>query len=289
MDWPDYLQVWPAHGAGSACGKALGAVPQSTVGYEKLFNASIRAAESEEGFVKFILEGQPEPPMYFARMKRENRLGPKVLGGVPKVEQIGVAELAGIDGRARAIVDTRPWSAFKTGHVPGALSLPLNSSFTTDAGSMIDEHETIYLIVEPARLDEAVRDLIRVGLDSFGGWFDAGAVDRYAAAGGKLAATAEVSVSEARVMLETVKPVVLDARRRVEFAGGHIPGAMNIAHTRLLGRLGEVPRERPILVNCAGGSRSARACSLLQRHGYDVTNLAGGMVAWEQAGAVCER
>jgi hydroxyacylglutathione hydrolase len=289
MAWPDYLQVWPAHGAGSACGKALGAVPQSTVGYEKMFNAAIRAARSEQDFVNFILEGQPEPPLYFARMKRENKMGPKVLDGVPKPGQIGSAELEKIDGRKVAIVDTRRWPAFRAGHVPGSLSLPLSNSFSTDAGSMIDEHETIFLIVAPSRLDEAVRGLIRVGLDSFGGWFDADAMDRYAAAGGKLVPTDEVSVGEARAMLDAVKPLVVDARRMAEFAEGHIPGAMNIAHTRLLARLSEVPRDRPILVNCGSGARSARACSLLQRRGYEVTNLAGGILAWEQAGAPVER
>lgn len=285
MQWPDYLQVWPAHGAGSACGKALGSVPQSTIGYEKMFNPSIRAACSEQQFVSYILEAQPEPPLYFARMKHQNKVGPKLLGGVPKPGRITLAELAAADDRTHAIVDTRPWQAFRTGHVSGALSLPLTRSFSTDAGSMIDETQMIYLIVDPSRLDEAVRDLIRVGLDNIGGWIEPAAVDEYAAAGGRLVPTVEVSASEAQAMLGTIKPLVLDARRSAEFAAGHIPGAMNIAHTRLLARLGEVPKDRLILVHCQGGGRSARACSLLQKHGYEVANLAGGISAWEQAGA----
>jgi hydroxyacylglutathione hydrolase len=288
-EWPDYMQVWPAHGAGSACGKALGAVPQSTVGYEKMFNPSIRAAESEQGFVSYILEGQPEPPLYFARMKRDNKKGPRVLGGVPRPRQMSVDELKAVDGSRNAIVDARPWAAFRVGHVPGALSLPLSNSFNTDAGSMIDEREKIYLIVEPSRLDEAVRDLIRVGLDDFGGWFDANALDQFERAGGRLVPTAEISVDEAQAMLSTSNPFVLDARRKVEFAGGHIPGATNIAHTRLLTRIAEVPKNRPILVNCQGGTRSARACSLLQKHGYQVTNLAGGFLAWERSKVMVER
>jgi len=296
MEWPDYLQVWPAHGAGSACGKALGAVPQSTVGYEKMFNASIRAAESEQRFVDYILDGQPEPPLYFGRMKRDNKLGPKVLGGVPRPRELSTSELKAFDGRACAIVDTRPWAAFKAGHVCGALWLPLNSSFSTDAGSMIAEEEQVYLIVDPSRVDEAVRDLIRVGLDNIGGWFDAGALSQYESAAGaagcgcgKLVPTNEVSVSNAKAMLDTSKPFVLDARRKVEFADGHIAGAANIAHTRLRARLSEVPKDRHILVNCRSGARSGRACSLLQKHGYEVTNLAGGMLAWEQAQVLVDR
>lgn len=286
--WPDYLQVWPAHGAGSACGKALGAVPQSTVGYEKMFNPAVLAAKSESHFVESILDGQPEPPLYFARMKRDNKLGPAVLGGLPKPKALTVAEFAALNGRACAIVDTRPWPAFRAGHAPGALSLPLTNSFTTDAGSMIAEGETVYLVVEPARLDEAVRDLVRVGIDSIAGWFDAASMASYPAA--SLESIPELSVAEAQAYIASTRPYLLDARRRAELAAlGRIPGAANIAHTRLLARLGEVPKDRPILVNCQGGVRSARACSLLQKHGFSVTNLAGGFGAWAKAGAPVDK
>lgn len=289
MEWPDYMQVWPAHGAGSACGKALGAVPTSTVGYEKMFNASVLAAKTEQGFVDFILDAQPEPPLYFARMKRDNKMGPRVLGGVPKPKSLGVDELKNVDGTKAAIIDTRPWAAFRAGHVPGALHLPLNNSFNTDAGSLIAEDEAIVLIVEPGRLDEAVRDLIRVGLDNFAGWYDASKLDEFVAVGGRLVPTPEVSVEEARAMIDTSRPFVLDVRRATEFKEGHIAGASNIAHTRLLSRLAEVPKDRPILVNCRSGARSARSCSLLQKHGYQCTNLAGGMLAWEQGKVLVER
>jgi hydroxyacylglutathione hydrolase len=287
--WPDYLQVWPAHGAGSACGKALGAVPQSTVGYEKLFNSSILAAKDESTFVSAILEGQPEPPLYFARMKRENKAGPKVLRGVPNPPQLDAPRFASIDGARTAIVDTRAWPEFKAGHVPGALSLPLSNSFSTDAGSMITENEPICLLVDPSRLDDAVRALIRVGLDRIEGWCDARSLDQYTRAGGKLVATPEVSVDAARAIIDQQAPFVLDARRHAEFIEGHIPGAHNIAHTRLLAHLAEVPKHRPILVNCRSGVRSARASALLQRHGYNVTNLAGGILAWERAQGAMQR
>lgn len=289
MAWPDYLQVWPAHGAGSACGKALGAVPQSTVGYEKMFNASVLAAKTEQGFVDFILDAQPEPPLYFARMKRDNKIGPKVLGGVPTPRELSVDDLKKVVEKKAMVIDTRSWAAFRQGHLPGALHLPLNNTFNTDAGSLIGEHDVLHLIIEPSRVDEAVRDLIRVGLDKFCGWYDASKLDAFVAAGGTLVPTAEITVSDARVLLDTTKPFVLDVRRKTEFAEGHIAGATNIAHTRLLSRLADVPKHRPILVNCRSGARSARACSLLQRHGYEVTNLAGGMLAWEAANVPVEQ
>lgn len=288
MEWPDYLQVWPAHGAGSACGKALGAVPTTTVGYEKMFNPSILAARSEQGFVDFILDAQPEPPLYFARMKRDNKMGPRVLGGVPTPPRLTASDLRGIDGAQTAIIDTRPWAAFRAGHVRGALHLPLNNSFNTDAGSLIAEDEPMLLVVDGARVDEAVRDLIRVGLDRFVGWFDPADLAAYQAGGGAWATIAEKSVAEAQVLLETERPFVLDVRRTSEFRGGHIAGATNMAHTRMRARLAEIPSDRPILVNCQLGGRSARACSLLARHGFSCINLAGGMSAWSNARAAVE-
>jgi hydroxyacylglutathione hydrolase len=196
------------------------------------------------------------------------------------------AEFAKIDGTTAAIVDTRPWAQFKKAHAKGALALPLGNTFNTDAGSMIGEGETIYLVIDPARVDEAVRDLIRVGLDDIAGWIDATKMSDVAAAGGTLETIEEVDVAAAQVLLggataASARPFVLDARRRVEFAEGHIDGAHNIAHTRLFGRMAEVPKDRHILVNCRSGARSARACSLLQKHGYRVTNLAGGILAWQ--------
>lgn len=279
---PDFVQVWPAHGAGSACGKALGAVPTSTIGYEKRFNPALKAATSEQQFVDYILAGQPEPPLYFANMKRDNKVGPKVLGGVPSPPEIEAPALLAIDSRQSAILDTRPWRAYREGHLPGSLSFPLGRTFSTDVGSLVAEDEGIYLIVAPDRLESAVRSLIRIGLDDLRGWFDANALDELEARGVALATLPEVSPQEARTLLEDSHLSVLDVRRATEFAEGHLPRAKNIAHTRLASRLDELPKNRRWLVNCRSGKRSARACSWLQRRGYSVVNLEGGMLAWER-------
>ena len=277
---PDFVQVWPAHGAGSACGKALGAVPMSTFGYEKRFNAAILSATSEQEFVDFILTGQPEPPLYFANMKRDNKVGPKVLGGLPQPEQLDAAALRALDGKKVAIIDTRDWQAFRKGHVPGSLALPLTNSFNSDAGSFVKDTDEIYLIVEPAQLEEAIRDLIRVGLDNIRGWYDAGAVAGY---GGELATIDEISVDEATRLLEDPSVNVLDVRRATEYAEGKLPRSTNVAHTRLAARMDEVPKDGRLLVNCRSGARSARSCAFLKREGYDVVNLAGGILAWDEA------
>lgn len=280
-DVPDFVQVWPGHGAGSACGKALGAVPMSTVGYEKRFNPAIRAATSEDAFVDFILSGQPEPPMYFATMKKLNKVGPPVLGGVPQPKRMTATDLRSVDAKTTAIVDTREWAAFRGGHVPGSLSLPLIKSFNTDAGSLIGADEPIILIIEPDRLDEAVRDLIRIGLDRIEGWVDASTLGEYEDDAHTLATTPEVDADEASGLIESGGVRVLDVRRKTEFREGHIEDATNIAHTRLMSRLDEVP-DGKLLVHCRSGVRSARASAYLQRLGREVINLRGGFLAWEQ-------
>lgn len=278
---PDYVQIWPGHGAGSACGKALGAVPTSTVGYEKRFNPALKLAidedTSEGSFVDFILEGQPEPPMYFANMKRVNRDGPDVLGRLPKPRQVHLAEMVTFDPMQVALIDTRPWGPYRDGHLPGAMSFPLNNSFNTDVGSMVRADEDIYLIIEPSRLEEAIRDLVRIGLDRIRGWMDSGEMSGAA----DLVSTAEVDVPEA-AQLVSEGAWVLDVRRASEFATGHIDGAKNIAHTRLASRLEELPEGKKMLVHCQSGLRSARACGYLQRWGYDCINLKGGYAAWEK-------
>ncbi len=282
---PDFVQVWPAHGAGSACGKALGAVPMSTVGYEKRFNPAILAARSEQGFVDFILAGQPEPPMYFANMKRVNKIGPPVLGELPSPPRVTADDLRTLDAKVVAIIDTRAWDDFRSGHVPGSLSFPLSKSFNTDAGSMVLDTEDMYLVIEESNLEEAIRDLIRVGLDRFKGWCPASEVS----ATPGLATIDQVSVREALGLVESRQVAVLDVRRATEFAGGHLPGAVNIAHTRLAGRMDEVPTGSKLLVNCRSGVRSARASAYLARQDIDVINLEGGMLAWEQSAAAVER
>ncbi len=285
---PEWLQVWPAHGAGSACGKALGAVPQSTVGYEKRHNAALGAAAEERRFVDFVLSGQPEPPAYFTRMKRLNRDGPPVLGGLPRPRELSVGDVKSLDTRRVALMDTRTWKQFMAGHVPGSLYLPLNASFSTDAGSFVGADEEIVLIVEAARAEEAVRALVRVGLDRIMGRFEPAALEQYRAAGGRLDQAREVDVMKAAELRER-GAFALDVRRATEFAEGHLGGALNVAHTRLVERVGEVPAGGPVLVNCLGGGRSARACAFLRRRGYDAINVGGGFKAWEMAGLGIER
>jgi len=231
--------------------------------------------------VDFILSGQPEPPMYFATMTKLNKIGPPVLGGVPQPKKMSATDLRAVDAKRTAIIDTREWPAFRGGHVPGSLSLPLIKSFNTDAGSLIGPDEPMVLVIEPDRLDEAVRDLIRIGLDRIEGWVDAATLGEFEDETHTLAVTTERDPDEAAGLIESGAVRVLDVRRKTEYREGHIEDATNIAHTRLMSRLDEVP-DGKLLVHCRSGVRSARASAYLQRMGREVINLKGGFLAWEQ-------
>lgn len=271
---PEFLQVWPAHGAGSACGKSLGDVPISTVGYELRTNRSILVAADEESFVRFILAGQPEPPAYFARMKRDNRAGPKLLPSLPSPRELRVDEVKGLDGRLDVVVlDTRTRDAFFEGHLRGSILAELDYQFCTIAGSYVDEEMAIYLVVEEDRLEEAVRALVRVGLDRIEGFLTPATLAEHARRVGVPARTEAIDMAEMESRRLAGGTLILDVRGKAEFDGGHVPGARNIAHTRVGLRLGELPKDRPVLVHCNSGARSAAAVSLLDRHGYKVVQV----------------
>lgn len=269
---PEFMQIWPGHGAGSACGKALGAVPETTVGYELRYNNSIKSATSEDEFVKFILEGQPEPPLYFARMKRDNKIGPKVLKGLPQPKHLTLNELKKLAGNTDVVLlDTRERDEFSEGHIPGSLLSPLNKQFNTVAGSYITEDEEIYLIVEEHRVSEAVRDLYRIGLDNIIGFVTPTDLDHYKEEGGELKTITVQKFDDIDKYVGNDDYQILDVRKASEYEEeGNIEGAQNIAHTRLLTRLEEVPGDRKIVVHCQAGGRSAVAAALLQRNGYEV-------------------
>ncbi|MEX2604241.1 MAG: MBL fold metallo-hydrolase [Gracilimonas sp.] len=278
---PGYWQLWPGHGAGSACGKALGAVPESTVGYEQRYNKSIRAAGSESEFVKFILDGQPEPPLYFSRMKRDNKKGPKILGELPQPKNISVEKMIGQVRISNAvIVDTRNRTDFMNGHIQGSLLSPFTNDFSTTVGSYVEEDEDIYLIIEENAVAKAVLDLIRIGLDKISGYITPDQIQQFAENGGELFTTEILNFQQAEDFLDAGKANLLDVRRKSEFDEAHIPGSLNIAHTRLLERMLEVPQDKPVMVSCRTGRRAAVAAALMERADFAVKYVDDKIEEW---------
>ena len=284
---PDHLQVWPGHGAGSACGKALGAVPSSTVGYEKRSNWGV-AETDEASFVAAVLEGQPEPPRYFAAMKRINRDGPPVLGQMPVARRLGATDvLAGASKSSRWIVDLRPARQFADGFIAGSLSLPYAKSFSTWTGSIIPVTDELVLMSDgdDDAVRWAVRDLSRIGFDRMLGWVDASeALHAWREAGHALQTVPQLSVTDVASTRADLAATVVDVRGRTEWDAGHLGGAMHIPLGDLRQRWHELPTT-PLLVHCQSGARSAVATSLLHRLGRtDAVDIRGGFTAWRAAG-----
>ncbi len=268
----DYLQIFPAHGAGSSCGKALSALPGSTLGYERRTNRALRLAQRNlENFVADILSGQPEPAPYFARMKRVNRDGIGVAGrpiALPRLDAIALTQ-PGI-----RIVDTRAdRAAFMRAHVPGSLHAPLHSPlFMSGVGSYLDENDSIILVLQTAYdAGLAARQLFRIGFDRLVGWIPAH----------EAPLTAQIKRFDF-VSFEAMESdgAVIDVRSGAEFAAGHLVGAQSFPFTRLKSTLDALPKNRRLFVHCGAGRRSALATSFLAAHEFDVVHVDGGRPEW---------
>ncbi len=278
---PDYVQVWPGHGAGSACGKALGAVASTTVGYERLtaWWRDPLERDDEEGFVAALLEGQPDAPRYFGRMKRQNRDGPALLEGRPELRELAPEELGARLGDELVLLDTRPEAEQWAASVPGALAVPGGRSFATYASYVVDperDRRGLVLLAPDARTAERLCDrLAHVGIDRVVGYVPSLA----GLPQGPLPLVSPGELAAALAAGEDV--VVLDVRTAAEHAAGHIPGALQMHAGRVAWQLDDLPRDRRLVVHCQSGARSAVAASLLRAEGFqDVTELQGSYLGW---------
>jgi hydroxyacylglutathione hydrolase len=218
-------------------------------------------------------------------MKRENRDGPALLGALPKPSRLDRAAIAGlVYDTSVTIVDTRGWREFRERHLRGSLHAPLTRAFPTVAGSYLQPEKSVVLVVDEERLDEAVVDLIRIGLDRFAGYLlpeDIAALEESAP---ELRASLEIDAGELLQILDEREAIVLDVRGVAEYQNGHLPAALNIPHTRLADRLGEIPRDTPLFVHCQSGVRSAAASAYLESEGFEPINVAGGYAGIIAAG-----
>lgn len=285
---PDYVQVWPGHGAGSACGKALGAVPSSTVGYERRFAwwADYLAKDDEEGFVKALLSGQPEAPSYFAVMKRLNRDGMPILGDLPQPHRLTPEQFRQALQGGAVLVDTRDKFAFAGGHLPGSLNIPGGKNFSTWAGWLLPYDRPLVLLAGSEAVQGLVRQLVRIGLDRIVGYIPT--LEGYAE--GELEAVPQASAAEVKAKWERGEVLILDVRGADEYKAAHIPGALNIHAGRVMQNLQRIPKDRPVVLHCLGGDRSSTAISALLAAGYsNVSNLTGGIKAWQEQGFPTEK
>jgi hydroxyacylglutathione hydrolase len=278
---PDYLQLWPGHGAGSACGKSLGAVPQSTLGYELRTNWAFQIDDEQE-FVRAVLADQPEPPAYFARMKQLNTIGAPSLPDPLRPDESRLRD------RVRSgalVVDTRAPEAFIETHLEGAISIPLGRSVLTWAGSVLDATRDLVLLMTPGEMHEAdvlVRDLALIGYDRVLGALPAIELETFSPR-----RVASIPYTRIRELSAGVgDATVLDVRSSSEWNEGHIPGAVNVPLAELTSRLSELRGRQPIVTYCQSGARSTVAASVLRAAGIvEVSNAEGGFDEWTRIGA----
>lgn len=280
---PDFLQILPAHGAGSACGKALGSIPLSVMGYERKFNTAFHQALTggRDEFVESILAGQTEPPVYFARMKRDNRDGQPLLPGglLPSPKHLTPAELVEFANSSPSLMlDLRgDRETFMAQHLKGSLYTPLRGTeFLEVVGSFVtDETTPITLLVNHENeVEQAVRELVRIGYDQVVGWIF---VEAALSSGMPVVSTERIDTSDLSTRLATAPGFVLDVRKASEFSEGHFDGALQIAHTRLATRLAEIPRDEVIYVHCRSGMRAAKSAAFLAREGFEVVHVDGSV------------
>lgn len=282
----DYIQVWPAHGAGSACGKALGAVPSSTVGYEKIQNWAFQFGMDQKGFVEELLDGQPEPPKYFARMKQLNRIDRPLLLEVPKPKRLSAGAFRQAMESGATVIDTRPKAEFAEAFIPGVIHIQNNASFTTWAGWFLKETDPIILIAPAEQIEDLCRKLMRIGLDNVMGF-----VPGLEGLDMKTEKVAQIHHEELLSLVASQDAQILDVRAAKEFKAHQIPGAKHLFLGTLSDELHKIDGNRPIIIHCQAGDRSSTAYSLLRKHGISgIRNYGGGMKEWlEKEGLAAAR
>jgi hydroxyacylglutathione hydrolase len=280
---PDYIQVWPGHGAGSACGKALGAVPSTTVGYEKIRNWAFRFENDELGFTKFLLEDQPEPPKYFAMMKKLNKVDRPLLTAVPKLKALSNQEMMEAMGRGVKLIDARNKTEFAKGYIPGSINIQGNNSFATWAGWFLNYEEQFMLLADASMLDDLTRKLMRIGLDNIIGYVPS--TVEFTDQGGQLDTVLIIDIDTFKSQLDEPNVQVVDLRNATEFKSGHIKGADHVFVGTLMDNLDKVSKDKKVVIHCQGGDRATIGYSLLASAGYtNILNYSASMNEWMALG-----
>jgi hydroxyacylglutathione hydrolase len=284
---PDATLVYPAHGAGSLCGKALSNETVSTIGEQKKFNYALQPM-SREAFKVIVTADQPEAPDYFVHDAILNRKERTALHDAmeKQLQPLSVDEVLALEKSGSQLLDVRDGIDFEGGHLRGSLNIALSGKYATWAGSMLSHDKPIVVVAEEGGEEEAVMRLGRIGFDNVAGFLEGGmrALEHRADLVERTERITAPALAEwlagTRPGIDG-KPVVLDIRSEPEHAGGHVAGSLNIPLPHLEERIGELPAGRPVVVHCEGGYRSAIGVSLLQKLGRkDAHDLVGGYKAW---------
>jgi hydroxyacylglutathione hydrolase len=279
---PDDVEVWPAHGAGSACGKNISSERSSTIGMQRRLNYALQPMPRET-FVAMMTADLPPAPRYFPMDAEINRRGARPLGEVtaPALTPDAVAERI---ERGAVILDVRDAFAFGTAHIAGSINIGLRGQYASWAGTLVTKDDKLVIVAAGREeAEEAILRLARVGLENAAGWLDGG-IAAWCESGREAETLPQIDVAELRTRLPELN--VLDVRRRGEYGEGHVPDAVNVPLDELPQQLAAIDPSKPTAVICAGGYRSSAAASILQRHAFTAPlfNVIGGTGAWVAAG-----
>lgn len=288
MPLPNDVVVYPAHGAGSACGKNMSKETSDTLGNQKLFNYALRADMTKEEFIQEVTDGLGAPPQYFPQNVMMNKEG---YDSIDDVLERGVQALSPAAFEAAAnetgalVLDTRAAKDFAEGFIPNSINIGIDGSFAPWVGALVPDLKQMLLIVtDPGREEEVVTRLARVGYDHTLGYL-AGGFPSWKEAGNEVDTVTSVSAEEFAKTYAAEQPAVIDVRKPTEFEAEHIVGGKNLPLDYINDVMAEFPKEGPMYVHCAGGYRSMIASSILKSRGFDnVINVEGGYAAMVQAG-----
>ena len=288
---PDEVEVYPAHGAGSMCGRNMSKETSSTIGEQRNFNYALKPMSKEE-FVTMMTTDLPEAPVYFPKDAEINRSGARGLSELQPPQPLTPQQVVELRDEGHVLLDVRSAADFGAAHVPGSTNIGLGGQFAMWAGSLIPLNASIVVIADTgAQVDETVVRLARVGIENVKGYLE-GSVQSWRDAGLPLDAIPQVSVAELNERLANRDMQILDVRRPAEYVNGHVPRALNAPLASLDKSLGplNLQKDKLTAVICAGGYRSSAAASLLQQQGFsNLLNVAGGTGAWVNAGYTVEK
>ena len=290
----DSLLIYPGHGAGSLCGKSIGAMRSTTLGFERKYNSALAPRELEE-FVEFATSGLPEQPGNHKRIKATNRKGPKPLGSIES-RPLSIRDAMPHFQHGAGLLDTRSKDAYVQAHIPGSVHLEADTQLSNRIGFVFPpDVPVILLLSDPSEYESVFYSLARVGYDNVVGYLSEG-LDVWEKMGLPLTAgdIKDVEPVELHQILQNCTnrdcPVVVDVREPWEYRQGHVPGALLIPLGQLSTRVNELNPERPVAVICASGNRSQSAAALLGQKGFKtVYNVSGGTGAWQHSGLALER
>jgi len=286
MKLPDYCEVYPAHGAGSLCGRTMGAKRDTTIGYERQFNPALQISD-KAAFMRSLTENMPPAPDHFSRCSDINRKGPAGLSELPDMEELNADQFRErMNDSDVQVLDTRTYHAFGGQHVPGAWHLDLNGNFPTFAGWVLPADKDLLLVADDYhKALEAKTWAHRVGIDRFAGYLDGG-MEAWAVAGFETRHVHQISAHGLHEMLTgTARFVLIDVRTPAEFEDKHIEGAINIPVADLRERHRELDRGKRTVLICSSGNRSSLGASILERHGFkNLCNVSGGVTGYSAAG-----